>query len=369
MNEKVSGYIKLYTFLESFAHNCYRRWWSRCYSLGQLKEAKRVYSPWKPLTKGQKKEIAAFWGLRHPVRTDFITHEIMLNVKGEFDVRYVPEKIFRLYLDPAMGDRKLLWAWDDKNYFDVHQPSLPFPQTYVRNVNGFFLDSKYQPITLEEAKLLATNHLPFIIKPSLISGEGKNVRLISDEKQVREVFSTYDKDYLIQEVVNQCDELKQMSPRSVNTMRLVTAIMDGHPQLLTSQLLCNTTDSVAVNANSAPGVGVVIINIEKEGKLAQTGYYENAKKLQKMPSGVVFGGVKVPAYDEAVRFALEAHKRVPMLGFIGWDVAIDSNNKPVFIEWNLRGIEIFHSQLTNGPLFGKYTDYFAAKAKELINRK
>ena len=50
-----------------------------------------------------------------------------------FDGRYVPEKIFRLYLDPGLADRKLILAWDDKNYFERHQPSLPFPLLFVGN--------------------------------------------------------------------------------------------------------------------------------------------------------------------------------------------------------------------------------------------
>lgn len=368
MNEKVSGYIKLYTFLESFAHNCYRRWWSRCYSLWQLKEAKRVYSPWKPLTKGQKKEIAAFWGLKHPVKSDFATHEIMLNVKGVFDVRYVPEKIFRVYLDPMLGNRKMHIPWNDKNYSDRHQPQVPLPHTYVRNVNGYFLDHDYNLINQKEARTIILEHLPLIIKPSLDSGEGKNLKIITTEQEADDIFTNYNKDYLLQEVLVQCDELKQMSSRSVNSMRIITALVNGETKQLTGHLLCNTTDAIAVNvAPKTPGTGVVLIKTDDDGVLSDVGYYENAKKLQTLPSGFTFGGLRIPGYKEAVRIALDAHKSMPFTSFIGWDITIDGNNKPVVIEWNLMGIEIYHSQLTNGPLFGKYTDYFAAKAKELIS--
>lgn len=361
---------KLYELFDTFAHDYFRKWFSRWYSTRQLNDAKVNYENWKSLTKKQKKEIAEFWGLKHPVKSDFMTHEIMMNVKGEFDVRYVPEKIYRLYLDPALGDRKLLWAWDDKNYFERHQPSLPFPHAYVRNVNGYFLDHDYSPITEEEAKKIIVANLPVIIKPTLYSGEGKNLRLISDEKEFESVFQLYKKDYIVQKLIVQCDELKKMSPRSVNCFRIVTAMVKGEPKRLTTQLLCNTTDSVAVNAvPKTSGTGVIVIKMDENGILSDGGYYENAKKLQTLPSGFAFGGMQIPAFKEALNLALEAHKSMPMLGFIGWDVTIDENNKPVFIEWNLRGVEIYHSQLTNGPLFGQYSDYFAEMARKMIKGK
>lgn len=360
--------IRVYNWFETFAHDSFRKKFARIYSTSQLNAAKRNYPNWQTLTKEQKNEIVAYWGIPHPVvASDFMTHEIMLNVKGEFDVRYVPEKIYRLYLDPGLADRKLILAWDDKNYFERHQPGLPFPHTYVRNVNGWFLDNDYRHISPEDARKIMVEHLPLIVKPSLVSGEGKNLRMVSDEKAVDEVLSTYPKNYLAQEVIAQCDEFNRMNSHSVAVMRIVTAIVNGKAELMSSMLLTNTTDVVACNRNTAPGVGVVCIGIDDEGKLADTGYFENAKPIRTLPNGFTFGGLQVPSYKEAVALALNAHESMPMLGIIGWDITIDKNNKPIIIEWNLRGIGMYHSQLTTGPLFGQYSDYFAEIAKKMID--
>lgn len=361
--------FRLYTWFETYTHDYFRKKYARVYSTGQLSDAKKNYPDWKTLTKAQKKEIAGYWGLTHPVKSDFMTHEIMLNARGEFDVRYVPEKIYRRYLDPGLADRQLLTAWDDKNYFERHQPSLPFPHTYVRNVNGWFLDRDYRHITREEAKKVMLEHLPLIVKPSLISGEGKNLRLISDEKDVENVFADYDKNYLVQEKLKQCDLFEQTNPHSVNAMRIVTAIVEGKAKFLSGMLLSNTTDAIACNINKAPGEGVFFIGIDEEGNFADTGYFENAKPLQTLPNGFTFGGRKVPAYKEAVKLAVNAHESMPMLGIIGWDITIDKDDRPVIIEWNLRGIGMYHSQLNTGPLFGEYSDYFAEQAKELMKRR
>lgn len=351
--------IQLYERFDKFVHGISKKRWVKGYSVGQLKDAKRVYKDWKPLTGTQKREIVAFWGMKHPAETDFITHEIMMNVKGEFDVKYCPEIVFRLNFDDNIKYRILT----DKNYYERYQPQLPLPHTYVRNINGCFLDHEYRIISKEKAREIIVQNLPLIAKPSLDSGEGKNIRLIANEAEADAVFSQYGKDFLLQELIEQCDELKRMSPHSVASFRIITAMVDGEPKLIKSHLLCNTTDSIAVNANTGPGEGVVIVKIDNDEKLADTGFYENAKRLQTLPSGFTFGGLQIPSYKEAAELALKAHQGMPMLDLIGWDITVDSTGKPVFIEWNLRGIEIYHSQLSQGPLFGEYTDYFAGKLR------
>lgn len=358
--------FRFVNWFDTFAHDTFRKRIVKSYSIGQWNDAKKNYPDWKELTKEQKNEIAVFWGLKRPSAYDFYTHEIMLNVKGEFDVRYCPEKIHKVYLDPSQVTHKFTKPWEDKNYFDRFQPGLPLPNTLIRNVDGCFLDNGYSPISKDKARRIMIEHLPLIVKPSIDSGEGKNLKLVSDEKAVDDVLSTYPKNFLAQEVIAQCDVFDRMNSHSVAAMRVVTAIVNGKAELMSSMLLTNTTDAVACNRNTAPGVGVVCIGIDDEGRLAETGYYENAKPLQALPNGFKFGGVQIPSYKEAIRLALEAHNSMPMFGLVGWDITIDKDNKPLIIEWNLHAIGMYHSQLTTGPLFGQYSDYFADIAKKMI---
>ena len=349
----------LYHRFNSFVSDTATKFNWRRYSIRQLKSAKRNYEHWQSLSKKQEKEIALFWGMKHPVKSDFINHEVMLNVKGEFDVRYCPETTFRLYLD----DKDFYRPWTDKNYYERFQPGLPVPHTYVRDVNGCFMDHDYNPISKEEAKRIIAKALPLIVKPSILSGEGKNIKLVSKEDEIDDVFSKYGKDYLFQELIIQCSELRKVSPHSVASMRIITAMVNNRPVLLKKHLLCNMSDVIAVNCGVNSGEGVVIIRVDDDGKLDNTGYLENTRKLQALPSGVSFGGMQIPSFREAVNIVLKAHESMPMLDIIGWDVTIDKDNRPVVIEWNQRNLEIFHSQLTQGPLFGEYTDYFADKAR------
>ncbi len=356
-------------WFETSVHDIFRKKWTKNYSVEQFNDAKANFTEWKTLTKEQKREIAEFWGIKHPSEYDYYTHEIMLNVKGNFDVRYLPEKIHKVYLDPSQVKNRLTVSWEDKNYFDRYQPNLSLPYTFVRNVDGYLLDHDYHPIAKEEAKKIMLEKLPLIVKPSIESGEGKNLILVSDANGVEEVFAAYNKDYLAQEVVEQCDLFKRTNPYSVNVMRIVTAIVNGEAKLMSGMLLTNTTDVIACNKNKGPGEGVVCIGIDDEGKFLDTGYYENAKALTVLPNGLKFGGLEVPSYKEAVNLAVEAHNSMPMFGLVGWDITIDKDNRPLIIEWNLHANGIYHSQLTTGPLFGEYSDYFAEQAKEMMKQR
>lgn len=357
---------KYYGQLDTAIHNYFRKKISKSFSEETKRGVTKHYG-WKPLSKEQKNEIAMFWGLKNPKESDFYIHQAMLNVKGEFDVRYCPQIIFRRYLDPLLGDRKLTFAWDDKNYFDRHQPSLPLPYTLVRNINGYYLDHDYKPITIDEAHKIIASNLPVIIKPSLVSGHGRGVELVSDVHEIGEINSKFEMNYCIQKQVVQCDELSMMSPRCVNVMRVVTAIIDGEPKLITSCLRCNTSDAIADNVTLGEDQGMVVIGINDNGTLYDKGYYEDSKEIQKLPSGYVFGGLQIPSYEEAVNLAIEAHKSMPMFTFIGWDITIDENNRPLFFEWNLGGIGIYMYQIAAGPLFGKHTEYFAEMSKKIVN--
>jgi hypothetical protein len=64
----------------------------------------------------------------------------------------------------------------------------------------------------------------------------------------------------------------------------------------------------------------------------------------------------VPGYNSAVEIVKKAHLKLGQFRFVSWDIAIDPNETPILIEYNLfyQGINL--QQLSNGPLFGEMTD-------------
>jgi len=60
------------------------------------------------------------------------------------------------------------------------------------------------------------------------------------------------------------------------------------------------------------------------------------------------------------------HHRLMHFDLVSWDIAINKNNEPVLIEYNLSYQGTINSQIANGPLFGDLTDDVLA---EVVRRR
>lgn len=347
--------IKLYNKFERFAHDIF----SIRYSLNLSKHYKEMYRKngikITRLNEMQKRAVRECWGIKKGTYFDYSTHELYYSVTGEFDPKVVSEMLFRVKIDPMLNERKVNFAWDDKNYFDRFVPEVNFPYTFVRNIYGSFLDHNYNSISPEEAKLIISQNLPVIAKPTIASGLSKQITVLDKMENIEAVLDEFGDNFIVQRLVEPCDELKQFSPRSVNIMRIITAIIDGKPRFLSACLRANTEDSISDNRITADGKGMVVIGINSDGTLKNTGIYSCGEKIVKLPNGLEFGGIRIPSFDRAIETVLNAHTKMPMLRAIGWDVTIDKDYNPIVIEYNLKGMGIYYYQLANGPLFGDYT--------------
>ena len=194
-----------------------------------------------------------------------------------------------------------------------------------------------------------------IIKPSQESGLSRNVEIIERKDDIDKVLDRFDKNYIVQRVVEQCDELKLFSPCSVNIMRIITVIIDGKSQFMSARLRANTENTIADNRITPDGRGMFVIGINRDGTLKEAGRYSCGVIMHSLPHDVAFSGFHIPSFEKAVQTALKAHERIPMLRAVGWDITIDKNYEPLVMEYNLKGMGIYLYQLANGPLFGEYT--------------
>jgi hypothetical protein len=68
-------------------------------------------------------------------------------------------------------------------------------------------------------------------------------------------------------------------------------------------------------------------------------------------SNAVFRGNVVPAFKECVSTVVGLHRTYPYTRHIGWDLAVDTEEKVRIIEWNGFGVGIFTIEMTQGPCF------------------
>lgn len=143
-------------------------------------------------------------------------------------------------------------------------------------------------------------------------------------------------DCIVQRAITNCEAINRIQPNSVNTLRIVTLMSekDKEPVLLSPGGLRIGSGDVVDNW----AAGGVFVGIDDTGHLGKYGYFKpskhNPQKTDRHPvTGFVFEGKEIPFYDEAVRLVVRAHRLLPEVSSIGWDVALTPNG-PFLIEGN-----------------------------------
>ncbi len=134
---------------------------------------------------------------------------------------------------------------------------------------------------------------------------------------------------LVEEFLTQHPELSRLSPKSVNTLRVIT-YFDG-------------TDVHVLAHAFKMGAGADLDNFGQggiqttvyDGGVCRYGAFNKAgdKYLVHPQTGVSIVGFVVPLYDEAIALAVELARIVPEVPYVGWDIAI-TPERPVVIEGN-----------------------------------
>lgn len=220
---------------------------------------------------------------------------------------------------------------EDKFVFYAFLKSLnmPTPHCFAVHISGellFLANDTYDDLFEYSHKFFAKKCL---------SGQGKDVRCIENEEQFTELQKQWHHDkFMLQEAILQHHLLNSINSNSVNTIRLVTLNDGEHVKPLRAVLRCGTLRSGKVDNLHAGGVGV---GINSHGDLMKYGYYVSGygTKTNCHPdSGMIFEGIKIPFYEEAIEKALQLHKMLYDICSIGWDIAITEEG-PVFIEGNV----------------------------------
>lgn len=160
-----------------------------------------------------------------------------------------------------------------------------------------------------------------------INGENKSkdefIKLIGDST------------YLIQERVEQHCILSSIHKHSINTIRMTTIYNKTNNEVIhfssTLRIGCNESNV----DNWAKGG--LIVNIKDDGTLDKYGFYKPGygTKTNYHPDSLIeFDNYKIPNYKECINKAKELHSFFYGIHSIGWDIAIDKQGDPIFIEGN-----------------------------------
>ena len=319
----------------------------------------------KPLTEEEIAALDEYWGkykFAYPV-IDYKSFQTFKNRCGRFDVRHCPgsvrTEIFKKYfVNPYYKD-----AFQNKGLMEYLYPDFQKPKTVFRRLDGWFYDEQFNPVSEDAVAEGCCEHVQttgnLIIKPSG-EGGGKGIVFLSKENAepdfVKKLLTV---DYgqrplVIQQVLDQSPFMKALNPSSVNTVRITTLLFWGQVTPLAALVRIGSFGSEVDNWCS--GGSLLGVDIET-GKCNDWALSNNLKHISKLSSGMDISAQElyVPSFDRIKKLVTRAHYRLPYIRLISWDIALDCDDTPTFIECNFAGMIQIH-EATTGPVFGKLMD-------------
>lgn len=264
--------------------------------------------------------------------------------------KYISMDLYYFYIIPCLNRREFVRAYADKNNYSLFFRGVNQPETVVKNRNGIFYDDEERVIDFNTASNLCQSigeGRRLIIKPTIDTGEGKGVFLVN-ESDVASDFKRYKKDFMVQCCVAQNNELAKLNPTSLNTLRIMTyRDTNGNVHHLKDKTVLRVGAKGSIRDNAGSGGG--ICQVFDDGTVNDRVIHNKSLIVESFKNLHGSENFIVPCLAEALSFAERLHCRLPYFDFVGWDIAVDSNNQPVLIEFNLP-CEIGFQEAV-GPMF------------------
>ena len=330
------------------------------YFLRELRTVeKHLACPIVPLTAEQKKEIIDYYasfGFDN-IRTDW--HEYIQSVSGRYSPKMVPDYFYHNVLERIYNDKRMQ-GWEDKATMHLFLPDVSFPETLVVNMHGYYCDADRNIISLDQVLNIIKDEGMLFAKPSRASGGGRNAAIITPENAV-DILKKLEKNFVLQRVIRQSDELAVFNPSSVNTEKMLSFLYKGEVFILASFLRVGAPDSIVDNASGGKGF---TIGIQEDGSLEPIGLNIRGEKRTNDYSGNSLVNRRLSHHREICDIIRKAHVKLPYFGFVSWDFCVTDKDEPLLIEYNVSNAEIMVNQSASGPLLGDMLDDVLADARK-----
>lgn len=267
-------------------------------------------------------------------------------LSGEFKEGWIPDNYYHLVAIPNIqgdyGKISFLKPLNRKIFGAAFSPDIAF------FVNGEWYDPNFVKIQRNVIKAYAFANSERVIYKMDQSFQGLGIRIF-DKANFNVIELESSGNGSLQKYIEQHRFLADFHSASVATLRMTTVIdMNGQSSLRAAYLRLGRAADTHVKSDSHIRIPLDL----ESGALGSTGYLPDWRKIAHHPDTLIpFSNLLVPGYQEAVRSALSLHQSFPLVRAIGWDFAVDKDNRPVLMEWNGYGNDIKFSEATQGPCF------------------
>lgn len=258
----------------------------------------------------------------------------------KYGAGYLDYSLFEMYnLNPEQRQTYLtrgknnafIVKYNSKEHFEDFDNKVKFNNIFSKYLKRDFLSIKDED---KQTVINWINDKKVFVAKDILGTCGKGVKKIelSEFKNAEEIYQyLQDNNFmLIEELVYQHQDLNNLHPHSINTIRLVTILKNNKAHI--------------VGAFLRIGNGAFVDNINSGGMAAPIDEYtgiieypaqdKDGKIYNRHPlTGVSIVGFKIPMWEECIKLVNDAAKVIPSVRYVGWDISITPNG-PVFIEAN-----------------------------------
>lgn len=320
-------------------------------------------NPQPPLTISEKNEIDNFWakyGVKYP---DYSWFQMYYGVTGIHNPKFIPDPFVGGVLYAYYNDAKSIGGWDDKNLYDKLVSSVSFPKVYCHYYLGDYYDGSWNYFSFHDLDKLSkqiydcfssSNKKEIVIKKARNGSFGKGVQLLSfnSPDDITRILKSRKSDFVIQEKVEQHPFFDQFNKSSVNILRVISFRHKGEIKILSVSIRYGI-EGTFTDVSFIKGKEIVnVCGVSDEGIVNERCANLDGRIIP--PQALKEKGLI--CYDEIIRQVKLAHKQLFPFGIVGWDIAVDINEKPIFIEYNIHWPGTVLYQYANGPFGGKYTE-------------
>lgn len=309
-----------------------------------------------PINNNQRLKIEKFWQ-NYPVKVDYRWFDVYNTLAPDAETLeyYMPHDIYYCYVDPFFSNVSKAKAFDDKNMYDIYFHDVLQPRTILRINNGIYTDAEYQLVSLNKAIELCYQQKNVIIKPSIETEGGAGIEFWDSSRDSKDILLAKLKGsgcYIISEIVKQHSELARIHDSSVNTIRIITLLLNNEVHILSAILRMGVNGARIDNASS----GGIFCGINPDGSLKSRAYDVKGNVYYTHPQGGKISNYRIPSYDMCCQTVVRLAPRLcNVTKLCSWDLSIDKYGTPILIEANLTYGGINLHQMCNGPILGSLT--------------
>lgn len=260
---------------------------------------------------------------------------------------------------------------DDKIVFhDYFKRFVSVPENFYWVSGGQIFDFTGSLPTDAEVISLMKNQTKTVLKPVSGGGSGKGIAIVVYNKSTNRfdlngeqelcseelLLDIKDRNnFIISEFVEQHDFSSNLYEKSVNTIRIVTAMNSSQPEILDAVMRIGNKNSQPVD-NASKGAYISKINLETGSLSSAKTFFDLDETAVHPDSKAIIKNAQIPNWQQIKEEIINVHQHVPYIKLIAWDIVITERGFSV-IEGNASsGLNIF--QIWGGVRNEKIGEFF-----------